>query len=117
MSSVFLDTWTRLSEIENHIEDELASAGLDLKPIEAYILKELYTENCQHASTLAKKLGRAATSFTPILDKVQDKGYLHRVPDGNDRRAVFICLTVDGDLIKNRLLQTLERIEKKLGKK
>lgn len=61
--------------------------------IEWYILRALYERNGQHASELARAVGRAATSFTPNLDKLQQKGLIERRPDPTDRRAVHIYLT------------------------
>ena len=54
---------------------------LDLTVIEWYILRSLFQEDGQHASELARAVGRAATSFTPNLDKLQKKGYIERRPD------------------------------------
>ena len=56
----------------------------------------LYDEDGQHASELARAVGRAATSFTPNLDKLQDKALIERRPDPGDRRAVRIYLTDAG---------------------
>lgn len=66
---------------------------LGLTIIEWYILRALYERDGQHASELARAVGRAATSFTPNLDKLQDKGFVERKPDSSDRRAVRIFLT------------------------
>ncbi|MBI1279715.1 MAG: MarR family transcriptional regulator, partial [Anaerolineaceae bacterium] len=66
---------------------------LGLTVIEWYILRSLYEQDGQHASELARAVGRAATSFTPILDKLQNKDMIERRPDASDRRAVRIYLT------------------------
>ncbi len=68
----------------------------ELSVIEWYILRALFNQDGQHASELARAVGRAATSFTPNLDKLQDKGYIERRPDSHDRRAVRIFLTNKG---------------------
>lgn len=64
-----------------------------LTTIEWYILRALYERDGQHASELARMVGRAATSFTPNLDKLQYKGMIERRPDPTDRRAIYIYLT------------------------
>lgn len=66
---------------------------LGLTIIEWYILRALFERDGQHASELARAVGRAATSFTPNLDKLQQKGFIERRPDPSDRRAVRIFLT------------------------
>lgn len=78
----------------------------DVTVIEWYILRALYEEDGQHASTLARGVGRAATSFTPNLDKLQRKGYVERRPDESDRRAVRIYLTAKGQSCRDDVLQS-----------
>jgi DNA-binding MarR family transcriptional regulator len=70
-----------------------AAQPLGLTIIEWYIMRALYERDGQHASELARAVGRAATSFTPNLDKLQQKGFIERRPDPSDRRAVHIYLT------------------------
>lgn len=65
----------------------------NLTVIEWYVLRALFERDGQHASELARAVGRAATSFTPNLDKLQRNGYVERRPDQSDRRAVRIFLT------------------------
>ena len=67
--------------------------NIGLTVIEWYVLRALYEADGQNASQLACAVGRAATSFTPNLDKLQKKGYVTRIPDASDRRAVHIYLT------------------------
>ncbi len=82
----------------NHIQD------LGLSVIEWYVLRALFAEDGQHASQLASGVGRAATSFTPNLDKLQDKGYIERLPDPNDRRAVRIYLTEKAKVEQDKIM-------------
>ena len=89
---------------------------LGLTVIEWYILRALYDQDGQHASELARAVGRAATSFTPILDKLQDKGLIERRPDPADRRAVRIYLT--DKAVKNRegVLNSAKQIDAHIQK-
>jgi MarR family transcriptional regulator, organic hydroperoxide resistance regulator len=87
----------------------------DLTVIEWYILRSLYEQDGQHASELARAVGRAATSFTPNLDKLQDKGYVERQPDETDRRAVRIYLTERGNHCRESVLASAETIDSKIA--
>jgi DNA-binding MarR family transcriptional regulator len=87
---------------------------LGLTVIEWYILRALYDQDGQHASELARAVGRAATSFTPILDKLQDKGLVERRPDPTDRRAVRIYLTPKGVAQRKAVLNSAEQIDKQI---
>lgn len=64
--------------------------------------------NIIHTST-------AATS--KLLRVVEDKGYITRVLDDNDRRVVYICLTEKGEhLTKNSRELAAVKIHKLVGK-
>lgn len=83
---------------------------LGLKVIEWYILQALYERDGQHASELAQAVGRAATSFTPNLDKLQEKGLIERRPDQTDRRAVRIHLTDKAQSVRSDVLASAREI-------
>jgi len=85
---------------------------LGLTIIEWYILRALYDRDGQHASELARAVGRAATSFTPNLDKLQDKGMIERRPDPSDRRAVHIYLTPEAEKCRQEILDTADKLDK-----
>jgi DNA-binding MarR family transcriptional regulator len=89
---------------------------LGLTVIEWYILRALYQQDGQHASELARAVGRAATSFTPILDKLQHKGLIERRPDPADRRAVRIYLTGKGNEIRDKVLVSAGQIDSRIQK-
>ena len=82
-----------------------------LTVIEWYILRALYEKDGQHASALAQAVGRAATSFTPNLDKLQNKGLIERRPDPSDRRAVLIHLTEKGADLRDDILELAEELD------
>jgi DNA-binding MarR family transcriptional regulator len=87
---------------------------LGLTVIEWYILRALYEQDGQHASELARAVGRAATSFTPNLDKLQNKGLIERRADPSDRRAVRIYLTEAGHKRRSSVLETAKLIDSRL---
>jgi DNA-binding MarR family transcriptional regulator len=96
---------------------------LGLTVIEWYILRALYDQDGQHASELARAVGRAATSFTPILDKLQDKdkdkglkGLIERRPDPADRRAVRIYLTDEAHKIRDSVLSSAKQVDAHIQK-
>ena len=84
---------------------------IDISIIEWYILRALYEQDGQHASELAHAVGRAATSFTPNLDKLQNKGLIERRPDPSDRRAVHIHLTEKGRRYEADVVRSADEID------
>jgi MarR family transcriptional regulator, organic hydroperoxide resistance regulator len=86
-------------------------APMHLTIIEWYILRALFERDGQHASELARAVGRAATSFTPNLDKLQNKSLIERRPDPNDRRAVHIYLTAAGEKLRHDVARSAEEVD------
>lgn len=98
-------TWCNLDialrNVDQLFRQMIRPVGLTV--IEWYILRALYDQDGQHASELARAVGRAATSFTPNLDKLQSKGFIERRPDKTDRRAVRIYLTEEAQQYKGEV--------------
>jgi DNA-binding MarR family transcriptional regulator len=89
--SIWCNLDVALRQIDQYYRHMIRPEGLSV--IEWYVLRALYETDGQHASALANAVGRAATSFTPNLDKLVQKGFIERRQDDNDRRAVCIYLT------------------------
>jgi DNA-binding MarR family transcriptional regulator len=64
-----------------------------LAVIEWHVVNELYAQDGQRPSDLAQQVGRASTSFTAILDGLEQKAWIDRRRDVHDRRVVRIHLT------------------------
>lgn len=89
---------------------------LGLTVIEWYILRALFEQDGQHASELARAVGRAATSFTPILDKLQGKDLIERRPDPADRRAVRIYLTDKAQKSRSKVEDSAKQVDAHIKK-
>lgn len=89
---------------------------LGLTVIEWYILRALMERDGLHASELARAVGRAATSFTPNLDKLANRGLIERRPDESDRRAVRIYLTTAGENHRDYVQKSSEQIDQQVQK-
>jgi MarR family transcriptional regulator, organic hydroperoxide resistance regulator len=116
--SVLVNNEVKHIEIERFMNDEISKCmNLSVSPIHVYILNELYKSDVQKASDLARLVGRAATSFTPILDQLESKFLIERRIHPSDRRAVNICLTEAGKSLREGVQQVVARTEKKFGGK
>lgn len=94
MSNVLLATENKVKSIELYIKDKLKNTSAS----ELDITEILIIEALQHpakklkASVLAREVGKEPTSFTPFLDRLENKGYIMRYPHMHDRRAIEIGL-------------------------
>jgi len=110
--SVWCNLDVALRSVDQFYRQFLRPAGLTV--IEWYILRALFERDGQHASELARAVGRAATSFTPNLDKLQDKGLIERRPDETDRRAVRIYLKDNAQGLRSEVLESARLIDEKI---
>jgi DNA-binding MarR family transcriptional regulator len=101
-----------LRNIDQIFRHSMQSTGLSV--IEMYILRALFERDGQHASELARAVGRAATSFTPNLDKLQEKSLIERRPDPGDRRAVRIYLTGEAEKCRESVMDATSRIDERI---
>lgn len=112
MKSVWVKGWKQLRDMEDHVMQMAEGTTLEEMPlIHIHILDALYEQDGQHASSLAKAVERQATSFTPILDKLEKRGLICRAADPDDRRAVFIHLTNDGKALKADVARVMDSLK------
>jgi DNA-binding MarR family transcriptional regulator len=109
----WVNLWIAESATRQVVESVSKKAGLGLTAIEVCMLAVLFKQDGgMKASVLAAKLGRAATSFTPNIDKLAAKGFIERRPDaGGDRRAVNLHATDKAVKHKADILGALEDAE------
>ena len=87
----------------------LAAHGLTMW---AYIvLSALDQSAIRTQATLAESIGADKTRIIPVLDELQRRGYIERVPDPDDRRARLLEITESGRAIKNATQADIQRGE------
>lgn len=116
MAGVWVDTSVRLAAIEKCLKEQLKDT--DAKEIDIdqiHVLIELFQRDGQHASDLARRIGRAATSFTPLLDRLEKSQLIMRKPDSLDRRAIKVCLTGAAWHLKSTIHNAWMKCETEFG--
>jgi len=98
------------SEIVRAMEAELAALGIDLRFTQFLILKRLARLGPMSASELARSVELDGGAMTRQLDQLEGKGYLRRCPHEQDRRALRIELTDQGNALWQRLTDCNERV-------
>lgn len=70
-------------------------APLDLTFVEYTVLRVL-EEGEKSPSRLAEYVVRTTGGMTKIIDRLERRGLVHRVPDESDRRSVLVGVTTEG---------------------
>ena len=73
-------------------------------------------DNCQGLSSpeLAKNMGLSLSRISRVVDKLVVNGYLDRSADTADRRAITLCLTAKGKVIRSRIDEVRNECEARL---
>jgi DNA-binding MarR family transcriptional regulator len=71
-------------------------APWDLSPHQARALRVVHRHESARMGTIAAHLRIAPRSVTEVLDGLEERGLVRRVPDPTDRRAVLVELTDPG---------------------
>ncbi|HEX7339407.1 MAG TPA: MarR family transcriptional regulator [Rhodanobacteraceae bacterium] len=98
------------SELVRALEQELAISGVGLRFNQVQALKRLQVQGPQGAGELARSMGYDNGAMTRLLDQLEEKGYLKRKPDPQDRRALRIELTPRGKSQARQIAGCSERV-------
>ena len=91
------------SELVRAMEAEIVAKGLDLRFTQFLILKRLARLGPMSATELARSVELDGGAMTRQLDQLERRGYLRRCPHAQDRRALRIELTAEGDALWRQL--------------
>ena len=83
--------------IKKGMEQVVAEFGLTLP--EWHVMSRLRLSSADHRSSpgeLASDLELSSGAMTSRLDRLEEQGYVRRLPDPKDRRGVVVELTEDG---------------------
>jgi len=75
-------------------------AEFDVTPVQYGILACLWENDGQAPSQIAGSLNLDSSTITGLLDRMENKGFLQRKPDPQDRRALRVVLTEAGQKLR-----------------
>jgi DNA-binding MarR family transcriptional regulator len=64
-------------------------------------------------AALAEAIGADKTRIIPTLDELQERGYIERHPDPEDRRVRLLALTESGRAVKDAVQAAIQRGEER----
>jgi len=68
-------------------------------------LRSIRDDGAVQLSDLSKKLERQKSNQVPIINSFEEKGFINRKRDPDDRRVIWITLTEKGKEEKKRLIE------------
>ncbi|MCJ8011768.1 MarR family transcriptional regulator [Paenibacillus sp. KQZ6P-2] len=67
------------------------------------VMEVLYYKGSQPIQQIGSKLLLQSGNVTYVIDKLEERGYIHRRPCPNDRRVIYAELTPIGEALMNEL--------------
>jgi len=94
--------------------DQQLMNELDISQSELLFFSAL--DNCQMMSSpqLAKHMGLSLSRISRVVDKLVVNGYLDRTTDLSDRRAITLCLTAKGKVVRSKIDEVRNQCEARL---
>lgn len=94
--------------------DQLLMDDLNISQSELLFFSALDTCKGLSSPELAKNMGLSASRVSRVVDKLVVNGYLDRNTDASDRRAITLCLTPKGKVIRGKIDKVRNECEAKL---
>src|SRR5579884_143824 len=100
-----------VQEVVRRVTAGLAEAGFDdLRPAHTAVFQHIDADGSR-LTDLAERAQITKQSMAYLVDYLEQRGYLERRPDPNDRRAALICLTERGWEQVRAALETIAAVE------
>ncbi len=82
--------------------------SVDITQTQIFTIMTLAEQSPVRLSNLSEKLHISAPTVTGIVDRLEKLGYVKRIPDSKDRRAINVDLTPKGKKVSGKLKTTLK---------
>lgn len=102
--------------IDNHIQDVFYEENIDLTKTQWIILSRLKVKDGVPQQELAFITGRDKTSLTRLINTMEKKNLVARIPSKNDKRINLIYLTKLGIAMHEQTLPVIKNIASNLQK-
>ena len=87
---------------------------LDLTYTQYIVMMVLWEEGQTNEKLLCETLCLKSNTVTPLLKKLQDKGYIEKTKNPRDGRTLVITLTAEGKALQDKAIAVPECLAKEL---
>ncbi|MGG1679946.1 MarR family winged helix-turn-helix transcriptional regulator [Neobacillus sp. NRS-1170] len=98
----FLELMHTSKVIQERIRDEMAKNNLSIT--EFLVLEVLYHNEKQTIQQIGNSILISSGSMTYVIDKLEQKGLLNRLPCPDDRRVIHVALTNAGIALMEKIM-------------
>ena len=107
--SLVYEIKNKCAQVDQRLMDDLNISQSELQFFSAL-------DNCQEMSSpeLSKNMGLSRSRISRVVDKLVVNGYLDRNTDATDRRAITLCLTAKGKVVRSKIDEVRNECEARL---
>jgi len=102
-------------QIAGYFERELAEAGIP--PQEGHLLSYLRSYGPCPVSEVVTVFGLRGSTATSVLDRMEDRGFIARRDNPDDRRSFLLELTAEGRKLAEIVQVAVEKIENAIARR
>ncbi len=89
----------------------LDRSSLDVTQAEAHVLSQL-AKGPATVGELHEEFGHKRSTLTNVLDRLEERGYVERTVNPNDRRSIVVTTTRAGAAAARRVRKVLDGLER-----
>lgn len=89
------------ASVEKVVKKDMST--YDLNATEFTVLELLYSKGRQPIQKIGQQILLASSSITYVVDRLEEKGFVNRIADQNDRRVTFCELSSEGTELMGRI--------------
>lgn len=108
--SLFFLIKRTLRTFRGYMHRSFAKAGYDVTIEQWKVLRHLWCKDGQRQQDLADVVHKDKTGITRIVDSMEKRNLVVRIPDRSDRRQKLIYLTNKGKELQGELMQLIQNI-------
>ena len=90
------------------------TAAFDVTPVQFAILNALLEDPGEDQVTLAGKVAFDAATFGSVITRLEGRGWVHREPDGADRRRKLLWVTPQGAEIAQKMKRSVGKVQQRI---
>lgn len=96
INSLFIQVFNTILKLEERYIQSQQSQTRTFSVTEAHIIEQIGLSGKRRMSEVAEDLKITISSLTLAINRLEKKGFVKRVKDQQDKRAVNLCLTETG---------------------
>jgi DNA-binding MarR family transcriptional regulator len=99
-----------------NLQESFSDSGVEVTPIQVMLLFFLQKNDGLSLTQISQGLMLENPTVTGLIDRLEKSGYVKRSDHPNDRRVYLVYLTEKGNLVANKALPIVKKLNEEIKK-